>query len=66
VLQTLRNVNQTEADDIGRLVLQMKMPPSITSPQYNFRQPQIIIYVNDNYEQVLDFPRFYLYPHEVL
>jgi hypothetical protein len=42
----------------------MKMPPSITSPQYNFRQPQVIIYVNDNYEQVLDFPRFYLYPHE--
>uniref|UniRef100_A0A914KKA7 Uncharacterized protein n=1 Tax=Meloidogyne incognita TaxID=6306 RepID=A0A914KKA7_MELIC len=25
---------------------------------------QIIIYVNDNFEQVVDFPRFYLYPHE--
>ena len=24
----------------------------------------MIIYVNDNFEQVLDFPRFYLYKHE--
>uniref|UniRef100_A0A914H2D0 Uncharacterized protein n=1 Tax=Globodera rostochiensis TaxID=31243 RepID=A0A914H2D0_GLORO len=62
--QTLRNINQTEADDIGRLVLELKSPPSITSPQYNFAQPQIIIYINDNFEQVLDFPRFYLYPNE--
>uniref|UniRef100_A0A915E5C8 Uncharacterized protein n=1 Tax=Ditylenchus dipsaci TaxID=166011 RepID=A0A915E5C8_9BILA len=62
--QTRRNVNQTEADDIGRLMLSLKAPPSITSEQYNFIQPQIIIYVNDNHEQVLDFPRFYMYPHE--
>ncbi|KAI1725788.1 amiloride-sensitive sodium channel domain-containing protein [Ditylenchus destructor] len=62
--QTRRDVNQTEADDIGRLVLSLKAPPSVTSPQYNFIQPQIIIYINDNHEQVLDFPRFYLYPHE--
>lgn len=27
-------------------------------------QPQVIIYINDNFEQILDFPRFYLYPHE--
>ncbi|CAD5222235.1 unnamed protein product [Bursaphelenchus xylophilus] len=62
--QTLPNVNQTEADDIGRLVLLMKSPKSIISPQYNYTQPQIIIYVNDNFDYVLDFPRFYLYPNE--
>ncbi|CAJ0609662.1 unnamed protein product [Cylicocyclus nassatus] len=62
--QTRRNVNQTEADDIGRLVLNIKAPPSITNPQYNYSQPQVIVYVTDNFENVLDFPRFYLYPHE--
>ncbi|VDK68766.1 unnamed protein product [Cylicostephanus goldi] len=62
--QTRRNVNQTEADDIGRLVLNIKAPPSVTSPQYNYTQPQIIVYVTDNFKNVLDFPRFYLYPHE--
>ncbi|KAH7695914.1 CRE-Na+ channel, partial [Aphelenchoides avenae] len=36
--QTVRDVNQTEADDIGRLVLEMKQLPSITSPQYNYTQ----------------------------
>ncbi|KAF7640208.1 hypothetical protein Mgra_00000035 [Meloidogyne graminicola] len=61
---TIFRSRPTEADDIGRLVLEMKALPSITSPQYNFFQPQIIIYVNDNFEQVVDFPRFYLYPHE--
>jgi hypothetical protein len=39
--QTLRDINQTEADDIGRLVLEIKAPPSITSPQYNYIQPQV-------------------------
>ncbi|KIH67549.1 hypothetical protein ANCDUO_02116, partial [Ancylostoma duodenale] len=62
----------TEADDIGRLVLSIKAPPSITNPHYNYSQfntdgsiqPQIIVYVTDNFEHVVDFPRFYLYPHE--
>ncbi|RCN29474.1 hypothetical protein ANCCAN_24768 [Ancylostoma caninum] len=62
--QTRRFVNQTEADDIGRLVLSIKAPPSITNPHYNHSQPQIIVYVTDNFEHVVDFPRFYLYPHE--
>ncbi|EPB72449.1 hypothetical protein ANCCEY_08452 [Ancylostoma ceylanicum] len=29
-----------------------------------FIQPQIIVYITDNFEHVVDFPRFYLYPHE--
>ena len=62
--QTLRNVNQTEADDIGRLVVEIKQLPSVTSEQNNFIQPQTIAYVNDNWDYVIDFPRFYLYPHE--
>ncbi|VDO27855.1 unnamed protein product [Haemonchus placei] len=62
--QTRKFVNQTEADDIGRLILSLKAPPSITSPYYNYTQPQIIVYVTDNFEHVVDFPRFYLYPNE--
>ncbi|KAK6765461.1 hypothetical protein RB195_025398 [Necator americanus] len=62
--QTRKYVNQTEADDIGRLVLSIKAPPSITNPHYNFSQPQIIVYITDNFKHVVDFPRFYLYPHE--
>ncbi|VDP09092.1 unnamed protein product [Heligmosomoides polygyrus] len=62
--QTRKFVNQTEADDIGRLVLSLKAPPSITNPYYNFSQPQIIVYITDNFDHVVDFPRFYLYPHE--
>ncbi|VDM78842.1 unnamed protein product, partial [Strongylus vulgaris] len=62
--QTRKFVNQTEADDIGRLVLSIKAPPSITNPHYNYSQPQIIVYVTDNFRNVVDFPRFYLYPHE--
>ncbi|KAL3110325.1 hypothetical protein niasHT_019645 [Heterodera trifolii] len=27
-------------------------------------QPQTVIYINDNFEEVLDFPRFYLYQNE--
>ncbi|KAI6201972.1 Na+ channel, amiloride-sensitive family-containing protein [Aphelenchoides besseyi] len=60
--QTRRNVNQTESDDIGKLLVLMKAPHSATYAQYDYTQPQIVVYVNDNYEQVLDFPRFYLYP----
>lgn len=62
--QTVRNVNQTEADDIGRLVVLIGLLPSITSKDYNFTQPQTIVYVNDNWDWVIDFPRYYLYPHE--
>ncbi|KAJ1364200.1 hypothetical protein KIN20_024231 [Parelaphostrongylus tenuis] len=62
--QTRKMVNQTEADDIGRLIISIKAPPSVTSPQYNYIQPQIVVYITDNFEHVVDFPRFYLYPHE--
>ncbi|KJH41589.1 hypothetical protein DICVIV_12433 [Dictyocaulus viviparus] len=62
--QTRKGLNQTEADDIGRLVLSIKTLPSITSPQYNFIQPQVVVYITDNFEHVIDFPRFYLYPNE--
>ncbi|KAK6032668.1 hypothetical protein OSTOST_01145, partial [Ostertagia ostertagi] len=62
--QTRKFVNQTEADDIGRIILSLKAPPSITNPYYNFTQPQIIVYITDNFNHVVDFPRFYLYPHE--
>ncbi|KAE9550848.1 hypothetical protein FO519_005929 [Halicephalobus sp. NKZ332] len=62
--ETVRNVNQTEADDIGRLVVLIGLLPSVTSRDYNFTQPQTIIYVNDNWDWVIDFPRYYLYPNE--
>uniref|UniRef100_A0AC34FH35 Uncharacterized protein n=1 Tax=Panagrolaimus sp. ES5 TaxID=591445 RepID=A0AC34FH35_9BILA len=62
--QTFRNVNQTEADDIGRLVIEMKQLSSTTSRAYNYTQPQVIVYINDNWDYVIDFPRYYLYPHE--
>ncbi|KAK0396287.1 hypothetical protein QR680_001657 [Steinernema hermaphroditum] len=62
--QTLPNVNQTEPDDVGRLVVSLKAPPSITSPHYNFIQPQLLIYVTDNHDYVVDYPRYYLYPNE--
>ena len=62
--QTVRNVNQTEADDIGRLVVLIGLLPSVTSRDYNFTQPQTIVYVNDNWDWVIDFPRYYLYPDE--
>uniref|UniRef100_A0A1I7XCQ5 Amiloride-sensitive sodium channel n=1 Tax=Heterorhabditis bacteriophora TaxID=37862 RepID=A0A1I7XCQ5_HETBA len=57
-------LNQSEADDIGRLVLSIKALSSVTSPQFNFTQPQLIVYVTDNFNNVVDYPRFYLYPHE--
>ncbi|PIO66664.1 hypothetical protein TELCIR_11613, partial [Teladorsagia circumcincta] len=56
--------SRTEADDIGRIILSLKAPPSITNPYYNYSQPQIIVYITDNFKHVVDFPRFYLYPHE--
>ncbi|CAI4229387.1 unnamed protein product [Auanema sp. JU1783] len=62
--QTRPGINQTEADDIGRLVLSLKAPSSITNPQYNYTQPQLVVYLTDNYEHIVDFPRFYLYPNE--
>ncbi|KAL3109864.1 hypothetical protein niasHT_019895 [Heterodera trifolii] len=62
--QTREGLNQEEADDIGRLVLEIKELPSITSPHFGHKQPQTVIYINDNFEEVLDFPRFYLYQNE--
>uniref|UniRef100_A0A914CC73 Uncharacterized protein n=1 Tax=Acrobeloides nanus TaxID=290746 RepID=A0A914CC73_9BILA len=62
--QTRRNVNQTDADDIGRLSIYIKAPSSITSPEYNYTQAQIIVYVSDNFDYVTDFPRYYLYPFQ--
>uniref|UniRef100_A0A1I7ZU49 Uncharacterized protein n=1 Tax=Steinernema glaseri TaxID=37863 RepID=A0A1I7ZU49_9BILA len=62
--QTLPNVNQTEPDDVGRLAVSIKAPPSVTSPHYKYVQPQMLIYVTDNHEYVVDYPRYYLYPNE--
>ncbi|TMS35956.1 hypothetical protein L596_003237 [Steinernema carpocapsae] len=62
--QTMPSVNQTEPDDVGRLVVSLKAPSSVTSPHYNYTQPQLLIYVTDNHEFVVDYPRYYLYPHE--
>uniref|UniRef100_A0A914ENI2 Uncharacterized protein n=1 Tax=Acrobeloides nanus TaxID=290746 RepID=A0A914ENI2_9BILA len=62
--QTKRNVNQTEADDIGRLVINLKAPSSLTSPESNYTQAQMIVYITDNFEYVTDFPRYYLYPFQ--
>ncbi|CAD6191015.1 unnamed protein product [Caenorhabditis auriculariae] len=55
---------QTEADDIGRIVFHLKASSSVTYPDYNYTQPQIIVYITDNHDFITDFPRFYLYPHE--
>uniref|UniRef100_A0A915C6N9 Hcy-binding domain-containing protein n=1 Tax=Parascaris univalens TaxID=6257 RepID=A0A915C6N9_PARUN len=62
--ETRRGVNQTKADDIGRLVVLMKALVSVTSYQYGYVQPQMIVYVTDNYDHVVDFPRFYLYQNQ--
>uniref|UniRef100_A0A9J2PYA3 Uncharacterized protein n=1 Tax=Ascaris lumbricoides TaxID=6252 RepID=A0A9J2PYA3_ASCLU len=62
--ETRRGVNQTEADDIGRLIVLMKALVSVTSHQYDYVQPQMIVYVTDNYDHVVDFPRFYLYQNQ--
>jgi hypothetical protein len=37
---------------------------SATSQQYGYKQPQVIVYINDNFDQVLDYPRYYIYPDE--
>uniref|UniRef100_A0A158R418 Amiloride-sensitive sodium channel n=1 Tax=Syphacia muris TaxID=451379 RepID=A0A158R418_9BILA len=61
---TRAGVNQSESDDMGRLVLSLKALPSITTTRSNYIQDQIIVYVTDNHEKINDFPRFYLYPNE--
>ncbi|CAL2049090.1 unnamed protein product [Caenorhabditis brenneri] len=62
--QTRRDVNQSEADDIGRIVFSLKAPSSYTSVKNNYKQTQLIVYVTDNHNVVTEFPRFYLYPNE--
>ncbi|CAB3410408.1 unnamed protein product [Caenorhabditis bovis] len=62
--QTRRDVNQSEADDIGRIVFNMKAPSSYTSKDTNFTQSQLIAYITDNHDVVTEFPRFYIYPNE--
>uniref|UniRef100_A0AC35TZD6 Acid-sensing ion channel 5 n=1 Tax=Rhabditophanes sp. KR3021 TaxID=114890 RepID=A0AC35TZD6_9BILA len=61
--QTMATLNQTEADDVGKLSMKLKAPVSTSSLDFA-RQPQLIAYVNDNYDYALDFPRYYLYPNE--
>ncbi|KAF1746871.1 hypothetical protein GCK72_023329 [Caenorhabditis remanei] len=62
--QTRRDVNQSEADDIGRIVFSLKAPSSYTSLKNNYTQTQLIVYITDNHNVVTEFPRFYLYPNE--
>ncbi|EGT57946.1 CBN-TAG-263 protein [Caenorhabditis brenneri] len=62
--QTRRDVNQSEADDIGRIVFSLKAPSSYTSVKNDYKQTQLIVYVTDNHNVVTEFPRFYLYPNE--
>ncbi|CAJ0584681.1 unnamed protein product, partial [Mesorhabditis spiculigera] len=62
--QTRAALNQTEADDVGRLVLSMRALRTMTSPEYNYTQPQLLVYVTDNHDIVVDYPRYYLYPQQ--
>uniref|UniRef100_A0A7E4VKZ7 Sodium channel protein Nach n=1 Tax=Panagrellus redivivus TaxID=6233 RepID=A0A7E4VKZ7_PANRE len=62
--ETVRRLNQTEVGDIGRLIVLLKALPSVTGKIYNYTQPQVIVYVNDNFDYIVDFPRYYLYPYE--
>ncbi|CAJ0560016.1 unnamed protein product, partial [Mesorhabditis spiculigera] len=52
--QTRAALNQTEADDVGRLVLSMRALRTMTSPEYNYTQPQLLVYVTDNHDIVSD------------
>uniref|UniRef100_A0A0K0EV66 DEgenerin Like (inferred by orthology to a D. melanogaster protein) n=1 Tax=Strongyloides venezuelensis TaxID=75913 RepID=A0A0K0EV66_STRVS len=61
--QTIKGLNQTEADDVGKLAIHMKAPASSSSTIYAY-QPQLIIYVSDNFDYAMDFPRYYIYPNE--
>uniref|UniRef100_A0A0N5A3B6 Acid-sensing ion channel 1-like n=1 Tax=Parastrongyloides trichosuri TaxID=131310 RepID=A0A0N5A3B6_PARTI len=61
--QTIKGLNQTEADDVGKLAIHMKAPVSASSLTYSY-QPQLIVYVSDNFDYAMDFPRYYIYPNE--
>uniref|UniRef100_A0A0K0EKH0 Acid-sensing ion channel 1 n=1 Tax=Strongyloides stercoralis TaxID=6248 RepID=A0A0K0EKH0_STRER len=61
--QTIKGLNQTETDDAGKLAIKMKAPVSSSSTTYT-NQPQLIIYVSDNFDYAMDFPRYYIYPNE--
>ncbi|CAJ0938435.1 unnamed protein product, partial [Mesorhabditis belari] len=62
--QTKPGLNQSEADDVGRLILSMRALRSMTSPEYNYTQPQLLVYITDNHDYVVDYPRYYLYPQQ--
>ncbi|CAI5455521.1 unnamed protein product [Caenorhabditis angaria] len=62
--QTKPDINQTEADDIGRMVFSMRAPSSFTSKDSNYTQSQLIAYITDNHNVVTEFPRFYIYRNE--
>jgi hypothetical protein len=55
---------QTKTDGNGNLYVGFDAPPSMTNSISNYIHPSLSVYVNDNFEHVITYPDFLLYPNE--